>query len=107
MKRVFIGVLLAAASGIAGAQCPSDRQVGIKEGHYGARTVRAYNLMISLQVRRRLEALQSMVEDGTAIRLPGGAMACLERDVATSSRSLVRVPGQEGLYWVHASALDR
>lgn len=107
MRRIFVGMILAATFGATAAECPSDRSAPIRDGHFGARNVRAYNVMISLQVRGRLETLNRMIEDGTVIRLPAGQSACIQRDVATSSRTWVTVPDHEGTFWVHASALDR
>lgn len=107
IQRIFIGMILAAAFGASAAECPSFRSAPIRDGHFGAVNVRAYNVMISLQVRGRTEMLKKMIEDGTVIRLPAGKRACIQRDVATSSRTWVTVPGQEGTYWVHSSAIER
>ena len=107
IRRILVGMFLAAAFGASAAECPSDRSAPIRDGHLGAANVRAYNVMISLQVRGRVETLNKMIEDGTVIRLPAGERACIHRDVATSSRTWVTVPGREGTYWVHSSALER
>lgn len=106
--RIFIGMLAALVLGTAtAAECPASRSVMIKEGHFGARNVRAYNAMISMQVRDHRQGLEKMLEDGTIIRLPTGKHACIARDVATASRTWVTVPGHEGAFWVHSRALKR
>lgn len=108
MKRIFVGMVLAGLAGmVSAAECPPDRSAVIKEGHFGAKNVRAYNVMISLQVRQQVEDLEEMVASGMVIQLPPGERACIRRDVATSFRTWVTVPGHEGTYWVHSNALER
>lgn len=108
--RIFLALLVSGALSTAAAdddECPAGRSTAIKEGHFGAKNLRAYNTMISLQGRGQTERLEEMVEGGTVIRLPADEQACILRDVATSFRTQVTIPGHEGTFWVHSSALDR
>lgn len=108
MKRIFLALIIGCAFGTASAaDCPAGRSTPINDGHFGAKNVRAYNTMISLQRRGRIENIREMIEGGTVIKLPGDGKACVLRDVVTSSRTQVSVPGHEGTFWVHASALER
>lgn len=108
MKRIFVALVVASVSGAAiASECPAGRTVPVKEGHFGAKNVRAYNTMISMQVRKQREGLEKMIEGGMVVQLPAEREVCVVRDVVTSFRTQVVVPGQEGTYWVHANALDR
>lgn len=108
MKHVFVALIATCVFGTASAaECPAGRSVPVKEGHFAAKNLRAYNIMISSLVRDQTEEINDMVEAGTVIRLPTDQPACIVRDVATSYRTRITVPGHEGTYWVHASALDR
>lgn len=108
MKRIFLALVVSGFfSAAAAAECPAGRSVPINEGHFGAKNLRAYNSMISLQGRGHTEGLREMVEGGTVVELPAGKEACIVRDVATSFRTRITIPGHEGTYWVHSSALDR
>lgn len=108
MKHVFVALIAACVFGTANAaQCPNGRSASVKDGHFAAKNLRAYNIMIASLVRDQTEDINDMVEAGTVIRLPTEQPACIVRDVATSFRTRITVPGHEGTYWVHASALDR
>lgn len=107
MKRIFVALIVSCVFSTAAADCPAGRSAPIKDGHFGAKNVRAYNTMISLQRRGRIEGLREMIEGGTVVELPADEKACIMRDVATSFRTQVSVPGHEGTFWVHASALKR
>lgn len=108
MKRIFLALMVSGIfSAASAADCPAGRSAPINEGHFGAKNLRAYNSMISLQGRGDIEGIREMIEGGTAIELPAGKEACIVRDVATSFRTRVTIPGHEGTYWVHTSAIDR
>ncbi len=108
MIRILAALIVACVfSAASAAECPAGRSVPVKEGHFGAKNVRAYHTMISMHVRKHREGIRKMIEDGTVIALPTDRRACIVKDVATSYRTRVAIPGHEGTFWVHASALER
>lgn len=108
MNRILAALIVACVFGTASAaECPAGRSVSAKEGHFGAKNIRAYNTMISMHVRDHREGIRAMIEDGTVIALPADRPVCVVKDVTTSYRTRVTVPGHEGSFWVHASSLKR
>lgn len=108
MYRILTALITACVFGAASAaECPAGRSVPVRDGHFAAKNLRAYNTMISMQVRDHREGLREMIEDGTVIRLSADSPVCLVKDVATSYRTRILVSGHEEAFWVHSSALKR
>lgn len=106
MQRILAGLALSVACGSLAHACPLNLSSPIKAGHYGAKSVRAYKMMVEFQDQGRVEDLKRLVREGELIELPKGKMACIRFGSRVSYRHRITVPGLEGSYWVHLDALD-
>lgn len=107
MKAWIIGLgLTLACSSAAAIDCPGDLVAVTKPGHFGAITLHGYRELVLLQTRHQIEDLLDKVREGEMLRLPAGRQACIRDSTRHSYRTLVRVEGLDGTYWVHLNALD-
>lgn len=77
MRALLIGLAFTVMTLPAAAGCPTNLFGAIKKGHFSPKTFRAFNIMISMQVRDRGNNLREMIEAGTIVSLAAGKRACI------------------------------
>lgn len=107
MRAWITGLGLLLAMGPAAAiDCPGDLAAVTKPGHFGANTLHGYRELVLLQTRHQTGELLENVKSGELVRLPAGRDVCIRDSTPHSYRTLVKVEGLDGTYWVHLNALD-
>lgn len=107
MKRRLSSVLAVAsiaASTSVSAQigCGGSPEGRTKGNNYGAADVGSFDLMIGNIARKDIDAIRRQIFiEGTVVMLPMRDTVCIVESPGGVDRKRVRIPGRDGLWWVH------